>query len=321
MRHTLAAIAFLALTAIAVDASADDYDAAMARAAAAKEKALDQNDPASWLETFRAFEDADGIRATRESKFELAVAATKLKYDDVAFQAFEDAIALGLEGSARAKADAFLAEKAGSVARLRVVGPAGAEVSVGGRRRAVLPLTRPLVVFAGPSRVTVRHDGRAVDVTVVTEPAKEASLDVTKDFTPPPSTPVPAPLIPKPAPPVAEGPGNARLTWIVVGGATFAIGIAGYVLAQATIDARRDSLSQTCIERAQDYCVRARPEYMPFAQSDGDAIASWKAVRVGALATAGVGALLTAYGVYRATVRPDVTATTTGLTITLSGRF
>src|SRR5262249_22742324 len=51
-------------------AHADAYAAALARAVSAKERALEANDPPHWEETLRLFAEADGIRSTKESKFE-----------------------------------------------------------------------------------------------------------------------------------------------------------------------------------------------------------------------------------------------------------
>ena len=95
----------LSLASVASPSFADAYDAAMAHAIAAKEKALDANDPSAWQEALRLFVEADALRATKDSKYELAFAASRLKEDDLAVEAYEASIALGLSGKAKDKAD------------------------------------------------------------------------------------------------------------------------------------------------------------------------------------------------------------------------
>jgi hypothetical protein len=310
MRRAVAILAVMAFTSVA---RADDYDAAMATAAAAKEKALDQNDAATWLEAYKAFESADAIRSTKESKYELATAAVKLKADDVAYQAYEDAIALGLDGPGKITAQTFLDARAPNIARLMVRGPDGAEVSVGGRVRGRLPLARAIVVFAG--KISVRVGDRTD--TLTTEPGKETTLDVAapKKVEPPPPTPPPE----KKPIEVAPQP-RGGLGFVVAGGAVIAVGVAGYIVSQATIDARRESLNETCtFPHPRDYCVDTWPERVPFAQSDSDAIASWKVIRAVSVATAIVGVGLTTYGIIRLTAAPTASSNHVGFTV--AGQF
>ena len=305
MRRAVAILAVMAFTAVA---RADDFDASMATAAAAKEKALDQNDAASWLAAYKAFEAADAIRSTKESKYELATAATKLKADDVAYQAYEDAIALGLDGPGKVTAQTFLDAHATTVARLMVKGPEGAEVSVGGRVRGKLPMARSIVVFAG--KITVRVGDRTE--TITTEPGKESTLDVAaaKKVEPPPPPPPPE----KKPIEVAPQP-RGGLGFVIAGGAVIAVGVAGYIVSQATIDARRESLNTTCVyDHPRDYCVDTWPERVQFAQSDGDAIASWKVIRAVSVATAIVGVGLTTYGIIKLTAAPTASPNHVGLT-------
>jgi hypothetical protein len=305
----------LALLAYAPWARADDYDAAMASAAAAKEKAIDSNDPASWMETYRLFEEADAIRSTKESKYELAVAANKLRADDVAYQAYEDAIALGLAGPALEKAVAFIAEHASRVARVMVKGPSGARVSVGGRPRGTLPLSKPLVVFAGKTAVSVTFEGASHTKELTTVAGQTSSLEF--DLSPPKVGP----------PPVIDRGNTTSWTLVGVGGATFAVGIASFVIAQKTIDARRTSLDATCTAvRDGDHCPETDPAYVGFAKSDVDAIATWKAVRIGGAITAGVGAVVLGIGILRvvtskSAVSPSVSLGPSGFSFALGAHF
>jgi hypothetical protein len=319
MVHTARRLALvLALATLAPSLRADDYDAAMASAAAAKEKALDSNDPASWMETYRLFEEADAIRATKESKYELALAANKVRADDVAYQAYEDAVALGLSGPAREKADAFLAEHAGRVARVVVKGPAGAQVSVGGRRRGTLPLPHPLVVFAGKTMVTVTLEGssRTKELTTV------ATQTATLDFDEAPSAP---PRVVEP-PRAIDRSNPLGWTLVGIGGATLALGISSFVIAHKSIEARRTSLDSTCTDvRDGDRCPETDPAYVGFAKSDVDAIATWKVVRVGGAITAGVGAVVLGAGIFRvvtskSAVTPSVSLGPSSFSLSLGGR-
>ncbi|HEY2410201.1 MAG TPA: hypothetical protein VGI10_29555, partial [Polyangiaceae bacterium] len=79
-RGATRALAFALL--LASSAWADGFDAALRRAVAAKELALDHDEPAAWLETLRAFQDADTIHSTPETKYELGSAAAHLKQAD-----------------------------------------------------------------------------------------------------------------------------------------------------------------------------------------------------------------------------------------------
>jgi hypothetical protein len=134
-------------------AVADAFDAALARAVAAKERALEVNDPARWEEALRRFQEADAIRPSRETRYEVGVAAQQLDQYDLAVEAYEAALDMGLMGRARDKARAFVAEHAGEMARVEVRGPVGTELRISGLRRGTLPLRRPLVVFAGRLRL------------------------------------------------------------------------------------------------------------------------------------------------------------------------
>jgi hypothetical protein len=302
MRVGVAVVIALLLAAPA--AHGDEYDAAMARAAAVKEKALDENDPASWLETYRLFEEADAIRSTKESKYEIAIAATKIKSDDIAYQAYEDALALGLDGPAAEKARGYLSEHAGTVARLHVTGPAGAAILVGTRKRGNLPLTRALIVFAGTVRVTITHEGKTIEKTATVS----AGTTSTVDFTEPPPPP-PKPALPPAPPPVVDTPRRtSEWTLVAIGGGVAALGAITWITAQRTIDLTRASLAETCAVRNGDRCTETYPEYVSYAKSDVDRIASWKAVRASAIVTTAIGGLVIGYGLFRFASAPSRTA-------------
>lgn len=298
---TLIVVAGVGLT---QPAAADAYDAMLARAIAAKERALDTHDPADWEDALQLFIQADRIRSTKESKYELASAAARLRQDDLAVEAFETALALGLEGAARDKARAYVDEHSAQMGRLEVSGPAGAELWVGTRQRGTLPLGRPLVVFAGPNRVRVAHAGREARAELTIAAGASARIDLAKLLATPeaPSTAAPTP---EPPPPRAQPPkpatpretpetddGRAHAWALLIGGAgTAVLGGAFAIGASSSIDTRRERLAELCaVQHDPDECTSAEPGQRDAAQSEVDAIATWKAVRIGGYIGLGVGA-------------------------------
>lgn len=138
--HALAIFAFCLLVRHAK--AQDIYRAALLRAVVAKEQALDSNLTADWEQALLRFKQADAIQGTVESKYEIGVVAARLGYDDIAVEAYEIALELGLAGTAQAKARSFVTTHAPRMARLNIRGPDGAQVFVNGVERARLPLAR-----------------------------------------------------------------------------------------------------------------------------------------------------------------------------------
>jgi len=202
-------------------ADADAYTAALTRAIAAKERALDVNEPPRWEEALRLFQEAAALRYTRESTYEIGFAAERLARQDLAVEAYEAAIDLGLVGAPRARAQAFVAANAAGLARLALRGPAGTRVRVAGVDRGRLPLNRPLVLFPGdiridlvdaagvPANIGVRLQAGHLDVLDLarTPPVTVAPEHVEQRPPPPPPPPPPevrvAPAEPAPRPPIA----------------------------------------------------------------------------------------------------------------------
>src|SRR5262245_32460680 len=113
-------------------AEADAYGAALTRAIAAKERALDVNEPPRWEEALRLFQEAAALRGTRECAYEIGFAAERLKREDLAVESYEAALDLGLVGPPRTRAQAYVAGHAAGLARLKVRGPAGVRLRVAG---------------------------------------------------------------------------------------------------------------------------------------------------------------------------------------------
>jgi len=293
LRRTLVA---LAIVCAAGSAFADAYDEAMSRAVVARDKALDSGDPGSWEDALRAFEDAAAIHRTKEALFEVARAAGHLHADDVAFAAYEAALSLGLAGKARDEAVTFLEANAARMARLMVVGPAGAEVEIATHRRGILPLAQPIVVFAGPVRVRVKtSDGRRVDADVNTVRGTPATLDVSSRFVAPKPRVVTVHLAADRGPALRLGTGL-----LIAGGATLAVSLSGFFVSNYALGKRREGLASRCFQPiGTDECEHALPENVSAAQDDVNAIETWKNVRLASGIGIGVGALLSVGGVIR----------------------
>jgi hypothetical protein len=304
-------------------AAADAYGAALTRAIAAKERALDVNEPPRWEEALRLFQEAAALRATRECEYEIGFAAERLSRADLAVEGYEAALDLGLVGPPRARAEAFVAAHAAALGRLQVRGPAGTRLRVAGVDRGRLPLRRPLVLFPGdiqletvdaaghPSTVTVRlQSGHLELLDLATAVSVESSSDALASPEPtPPPPPRPSPLTapaPQPAAPLAWIPpdapqpvGTSSAAWpLMIGGAAVAIAAAVLLpVSRGQIDDDRAALAAECsVLPTGDVCEFAWNGQGAAAQSHEDGIATWKAVRLGAWIGLGVGLATVATG-------------------------
>ncbi len=314
---------------LASPAAADPYDATLTRAVAAKERALEVNDPTHWEEALRLFSEADAIRSTRESKYEVAYAAAQLRQNDQAVEAYEASLELGLGGSAAAKAHAFLQAHAAEMARLDVRGPAGSRVRVRGLERATLPLARPIVAFAGPASIEViLPDGVRRERELALRPGEtilvpmDGAKPARAPVLPVPSSEAPAPVNHAPMPlavaqkPLAlsPGPGPVRSPTkrrtgaaLTAGGVTFALISAGFLpMSTERLVRAREELRRACAVQASgpDSCAHAVRGLQPEAQSASNSIATWKAARSTAWAGLGVGLVAAATGVVLLTQAP-----------------
>jgi len=312
----LALALVLSASAVAPPSFADAYDAAMARAVAAKEKAVDSNDPAAWDEALRLFEEADAIKPTKDSKYELAGAAARLKEDDVAVEAYEDALELGLTGKAKEKADAFIKAHVASMGRLEVKGPPGTTLAIGARKRGTLPRA-PLIVFAGTVKLRANSGGVMIDESISVKEGTTQSIDLNAKLAlPPPATTkptaAPAPEDPKGSATVPlsdTGAGARTLGWsLIVGGGALVIGAGvGLVVSSSGLGSRRESLAEHCSVPTtgdSDQCKIPKVGQEAAAQSDNDAIATWKGVRTASFITGGVGFMILGVGVVRLLTAP-----------------
>jgi hypothetical protein len=293
------AAALAAFATFTPPAVADAYDAMLARAVAAKERALDTNDPAGWEDALSLFQQADQIRSTKETKYELGSAAARLRQDDLAVEAYESALALGLEGAARDKARAFVDDNHAQMGRLEVAGPAGAKLWVGPRQRGRLPIGRPLVVFAGENRIRIVHEGRELERQIQVSAGAQERIELAfpadqpASIQPLPPAPAKADPVAIPPPGAGEEPQPSAAGWALLlgGSATAILGGALVVGSTATIDTRRERLAELCaVQSGSDACTTAEPGQRAAAQSEVDAIATWKSVRLGGWVGLGLGA-------------------------------
>ena len=302
----------LALAAVAPRSFADAYDAAMAEGVAAREKAVDTNDPSLWGEALRDFEKADAIRSTKESKYELANAAAHMKADDLAVEAYEAALSLGIEGTAKNKAKAFVAANAPKMARLTVLAPDGLRVDVDDHARGTTPLARPIVVFGG---ATVHVRVKDVDEAVTTKAGESKTIDLNPRFsttttaasatttaTTSTTATTPPPFDEKP-PPVGDqgssGGSGHGFAWamIISGGVLVLAGAGTAIIASNKVSSARDALDGDCAVRDGDACPVAQAGKTQAAQNDVDDITTFKGVKIAGFVGLGVGVVAATIGV------------------------
>ncbi len=293
----LSMLALVAALAVPTLAHADAWDAAMAQGAAARDRASDTKDPAEWNQALRFFEEADEIKSTADSKFELANAASHLHADAQAYEAYEGAIAKGLTGKAKDLAQAFLAAHEKDIARLDVKGPAGAVVTIQEHRRGVLPLASPIVVFRGKSRVIVDlPNGKRVEREIDADGTTTTSIDVTPVGDEVKTTETSTTGMPRPPLKPARSHDGEWLT-IAVGGGVMAASFLTYIVGSAALESKRNKLGENCaVLDGSDGCAHPKPGKTTDAQGTVDAIATWKTVRVGSAVTAMVGLGVAVFG-------------------------
>lgn len=303
---------------IAVNARAEDaYRTALGHAVAAKEKALDTGSHDDWVEVLALLRSVNAIRETAESQYEIAFAASRLGYDDLAIQAYQRSLALGLSKAAREKAQTFVAARVSELGRLVVHGPKGWRLTINGVERTSLPLAEPVLVRPGRVNVALDSDTagaghweQRIDVAaqatteLVVEPAQHGTEPLVSPALPTaPSATETLPgehrftragehFAPKetakatrsPAPAVEEARFDWRRSSIVLSSAGATLGVLSALflpIASNRIKAGRQGLSQNCGVQVEgpDTCQHALIGRQQAAQSFSDSIATWQAAR------------------------------------------
>jgi hypothetical protein len=302
----------------AAEPTKSDEDS-LVRAVTAKERALDGNDPALWREAFRLFRVADSLHGTWETKYEVGFAAEQLERKDIALEAYEAALELGLAEPARSRAQRFVLEHGARFARVSVSGPAGAAVYVDGVYRGSLPLPRALVLAPGETKLEARWPGGKRLAHLELAAGDVHRIDLDQEAGPAPASGADVPLAlqtrsPAPTPGTAGHAADGRSTgqpqreddtasstaawWLLGAGAgVTALSALSLPLANRRLSSERSALAGSCdVLDGSDACRHARPGRSWEAQDQVDAIATWKAVRTAAWVGVGVGGALLVTG-------------------------
>jgi hypothetical protein len=294
----------------------DEYRAALSDAVTAKERALDSDSVDDWNDTLVKLKMAEAIRVTAETKYEIGYAAARLAQVELAVDAFEQALELGLTGTAREKARTYLNAQNQNVARLLVLGPAGWKLTVNGVCLAQLPLERPVIVRAGATIVAldtdigdVRHVERRIDApaggqsTLVLEPNKgilgssggeplsadAGNVATNGEQSPPQPKPpwrpnAPQMILAPESHAATQPPSCARRAGLILVGTGMTVGIlSGIYIPHSTarISNGEKTLQLDCDVQVDgpDSCKNAKFGRQQDAQDASNSIATWKAVR------------------------------------------
>jgi hypothetical protein len=266
---------------------AQSYEAALLDGVAARDRALETGDQRDWQRALQHFERAVELQPSKEAQFELAEAAAQLGLVARAYAAYEAALALGLQGKARARAEDFLGARQGQVARLEVVGPSGAQLWVDDQRRGSLPLSAPLVVAPGELRVRLEQpDFQTRELRVQATAAGLARVAI--ELTPVAAAPA--------APPSVHAHADARAPWavptLITGGALAVAGVATFTASSLLLSGARHDLAALCDlpdPDDGDRCLATAPERRGEAQSAANRVLTYGNLRWVGVAGAALG--------------------------------
>jgi hypothetical protein len=326
-------MSFVSLSVVRPARAEDEYRALLLRAMAAKEQALDSHTSTDWEETLRRLRETDAIRATPESKYEIAFAEAQLGHTDLALETYELALEMGLTGTAAAKARTFANEQAPRLSQLDVYGEEGGRVIVGDVGRGQLPFKKPLFVLPGTIKVElITRDNRRVErqLSLVAGQLQTLHLDARSGN----NSSVPsndslatqanfnaATLAPKAVamtrPFVTErstvsnslkgrfdsttgGTAWRRTGWLLLGAGT-AVGALGVVFiptsAKRLADSRQALFAACDVQlNGPDSCANAKAGRQQEAQIASNSIATWKGVRTASWVSSATGLAAAATG-------------------------
>jgi hypothetical protein len=295
------------LASLPSSAYADAHDAALGRAVAAKEAALDRPGPETWQEAYQRFLEADAIEASADTKYELGTISLQLKQDDLAVSYFEDALSLDLSEPARNKALVLLSQLAPAMARIEVSGAQGTRLRIRGLHRGTLPLAKPIVTSSGFTEVEV-VDSNGVrlnthSLSLAPGETKVLHLDpvpneIGTQVAPPPTVPI---RISSAGPSGHYSNDSVRSTgiWMASAGLGLLVSSALFLpMSYSMLGSKRESLRNACDvpSNARDGCQNSRPGRYDEALALADDISRWKTVRAVAWTGVAIGAASAVFG-------------------------
>lgn len=350
-RRALSLLGGVVLLLPSFPALADSSEENLVRAVIAKERALDEQDPALWQEAFRLFRIADTLHPTPETKYEIGYAAERLGRTDLALEAYEAALRLGLKGPAQDHAQRFVTRYAPALAYVQLEGvPAGTGIYANGVYRGTMPIEGSLVVVPGEVRIEVVRQGERSSVQLLLRPGERRTVSFSAEEPAQPTAPreaVRGPEVVSVAGPVAPDTvinsssdrSASSMPWVLMGTGLGVATVAAILITTANVrlGSERRALSASCEVRVgSDACRHALPGRQGEAQRQVDAIATWKAVRMGSWVGVGVGGALLVTGTalllgrdgaeggtlpVAGDWRLDVAASPEGPSLSLSGTF
>lgn len=284
-------------------------------AVAAKEKALDSGRMQDWERTLELFRQSHAENATAATAYEMGIAATHLEREDIAFEAYEEAVGLGLRGDTLLKAQRFIVDHVARLSRLYLTCPEGSRVFIRGIARGRTPLGRPLVVLPGAADIECRTtDNELLRGNVVLREGRQHVASLDRPSLPERAAPRRERLLfeqrdATATHPSAAGHGQAqpkgviveasrttstrRTAWTLVGaGSSLAVlGTVYAVIASSQMAEGVSALAGACAEQVDgpDSCKHAKPGQQAAAQSHSDSIATWRTARSVSYASAGLG--------------------------------
>jgi len=305
-------------------AGADDgYRDALLDAMSAKERAMDSHSSRDWEDTLRQLQHADSIRASAETKYEMAYAQGELGQADLALVNYQLALELGLTGTAADKARAYIVDNEPSVARVDIRGMQGTRVIVRGIERGQLPLKRPIPILPGivAIQLVTQSNGQFErQVNLVAGQIEIINLEIAKTGMPStrsatqaePQHPVQVNRA-SASSPVGVAPGTPDINannpleshsnasnpwrpggWLLLGAGTAvsALGAVFIPTSSSMITNGRRSLLVACDKQTDgpDSCANAKSGRQAEAQSASDSIATWKMFRTAAWISLATGA-------------------------------
>jgi len=286
----------------------DEFRAAFREAVAAKERAQETHRAKDWQEALQHLQIADALRKTPEVGYEIGVAASNLGYDDLAVEAYQRSLALGLKGPVHFKARDYVSEHRSEMATLNVTGQSGCQLLVNDVERASLPQPHPILVHQGKIRLELRCDGKQTQarqlpivagqllelhldepesVSVAPSLATNASLNILQPTKQATAAAVGVVIREPPWPNRSASPshestkhGGHTLGYALLGGGTtLALLSAGLIsLSKLRAASSEQRLFDLCAVQVdgRDSCRHSKPGVQTEAQAASDSIATWK---------------------------------------------